>query len=168
MEAYDFCMEVYNRDDFSRFNTGQFWTGSVISPEIRTGCCQGCDWLQQNRTRHKIRPVLSFPHASPATAPQPSTALWRDFEVAHGVNSTKFVSICCCVACGCGCRVCLRRPVSQPLFFLMPSSLSLIIFFFFFKYFCSEICANVPEEAPSGGENVDIFPFRFILSNIIH
>ena len=53
----------------------------------------------------------SFPHASPAAAPQRSNALRRGFELAHGVNSTKPVSICCCVACGCDCRVCLRRPV---------------------------------------------------------
>ena len=115
----DLCMEVYILDDFCLFNTGQF-----VSPFLNLRAPRGPPFCEKSApadvravigcdtacTPHKIEPVLSFPHALPAAAPQTSTALWRGSELAHGVNSTKFVSICCCVACGCGCRVCLRRP----------------------------------------------------------
>ena len=48
-----------------------------------------CDWLQHSRPPHKLGPVLSSPHASPAAAPRPSTAFWRGFEPAHGCTRAK-------------------------------------------------------------------------------
>ena len=62
---------------------------SAILSGVRAGCCPSCDWLQRSRAPHKIGPVLSFPHASAAAVPQPSNALWRGFELAHGPNSTQ-------------------------------------------------------------------------------
>ena len=85
---------------------------SAILSEVLADCCPSCDWLQQSRTPHKtmIGPVMDFPHASPAVTQQPSNALLRVFELAHGVNFTKSMSICSDVACGCGYRVYLWRP----------------------------------------------------------
>ena len=86
---------------------------SAISSEAPSSCYPSCDWLQHSRTPHKLGPVLSSPHALPAAAPQPGDALCRGFELAHGDNSTNFLSICCCVTYGCGLRVCLRRPLGH-------------------------------------------------------
>ena len=119
----ELCMAVYLLDDF--------WLLIQVSSFLNRRAPRGPPFCQksapanvreQNRTLykigpHKIGPVLSFPHASSAAALQPSNALWRGFELAHGVNSTKFASVCCCEACGCGygcgfsCGVCLRRPL---------------------------------------------------------
>ena len=85
---------------------------SAILSEVLADCCPSCDWLQQSRTPHKtmIGPVMDFPHASPAVTQHSSNALLRVFELAHGVNFTKSMSICSDVACGCGYRVYLWRP----------------------------------------------------------
>ena len=56
--------------------------------EVRAGCYLRCDWLQQRGTPHAIKPVPSFPHALPVTAPQPDNVLWRGFELAHAESST--------------------------------------------------------------------------------
>ena len=84
---------------------------SAILSEVRASCCPSCDWLQQSHTLHKIGPVLPFPHASPVATQQPSNSVWCGFELTHRDNSTKSVSTCWCVACGCGCHVCLQRPL---------------------------------------------------------
>ena len=62
---------------------------SAILSEVRAGYCPSCDRLQQYHIPHKVGPFLSFPHASPVTAPQPSNALWCGFKLAHRENSTK-------------------------------------------------------------------------------
>ena len=86
---------------------------SAILSEVSAGWCPSCDWLQHSRMLYKIGPVLSFPYTSPAAAARPSNTLWYGLELALGVNSTKFVLICYFMACGCGCRICLRQPLAS-------------------------------------------------------
>ena len=93
------------------FESKSFAQSTILS-EVHASWCPNCDRLQHSHTPHKIGPVLFFPHMSPAAVPQPSNALWRGFELTRGVNSTKFVSVCCCVVCGFGCHVCLQRTLA--------------------------------------------------------
>ena len=73
-------------------------------------------WLaatQLHATQNRTGPILST--CITCGSSKPSNALWHgfDFELAHGVNSTKFMSICSCVACGCGCGICPQWPLSR-------------------------------------------------------
>ena len=63
-------------------------------------------WLaatQLHATQNRTGPILSTRITCGCS--KPSNALWHGFELAHGVNSTKFMSICSCVVCGCGVRL---------------------------------------------------------------
>ena len=82
----------------------------TILLKVCAGCCLRCDWLQQHCVSLKTGPVLSFLHTAPSAVLQPSNTVWSGFEFTHGINSTKFLLICCCMARGCGCRLCLGRP----------------------------------------------------------
>lgn len=53
--------------------------------EACTDCCQDCGGLQQCYTPHVVRLVLFFPHALPVALPQPCSAAWKGFELAHRV-----------------------------------------------------------------------------------
>ena len=126
---------------FLALNTGQF-----VSPFLNRRAPRGPPFCQKSapadvravigckhsRTPHKIGPVLSFPHASPVAAPQPGSALWRGFDLAHGVAFTKFLSTGCCVVYGCGCGVCLQWPECRAPPGQIQQRGQLCFFFFFF------------------------------------